>query len=47
MKSILIGVLILGVAFCTMSEDQAITLIHKIDVSAFGKTLLDTIYMQM
>jgi hypothetical protein len=45
MKLVLLAVLVLGVAIA--SEDDAISLIHRIDNTTFGRTLFDTVFMSL
>ncbi len=43
MKLAILGLLIIAAAWATENDD--IALIHRIDATAFGKTLFDTIYL--
>jgi hypothetical protein len=45
MKTILIALLIIGAAIAAESDVKSI--VKRIDQSRFGKTLLDTIYLQL
>jgi hypothetical protein len=46
MKSFLVALMMLSVAFAT-TEEEAIQLIHRIDTTAFGHTLLDTVFVEL
>jgi hypothetical protein len=43
MKAVLFALVVLGLVYS--SENDDITLIHKIDATTLGKTLFDTIFM--
>jgi hypothetical protein len=45
MKIAILGLLVIAAVWATENDD--ITLIHKIDATPFGKTLFDTIFLSL
>lgn len=43
MKAVVFALVLLGAVYAATSDAEAIQMFHKIDATAFGRTLFDTI----